>query len=230
MENKTKENRLYFLLTLLCIGILCLVIILRAGNFEKSKQKLLEEGYVPIELPAFNIDPFAKEEKAETFETDDKKLKLTFSNSWVTSNAEQMVEAMDGLEFLGKETETIFVAYKLKDVQTFPCFFIIGKTNISVNDFFQNTFGINESFFEEKEEELEFKEGIEKIELIEKKENSIVLAIKSEDQKGINVNSLVKIIVLNDISYIITLNSFNPNFEKDKAEFLEILDSVLFSE
>ncbi|NMB47542.1 hypothetical protein GYA01_01800, partial [Patescibacteria group bacterium] len=79
-------------------------------------------------------------------------------------------------------------------------------------------------------EELEFKEGIEKIELIEKKENSIVLAIKSEDQKGINVNSLVKIIVLNDISYIITLNSFNPNFEKDKAEFLEILDSVLFSE
>jgi hypothetical protein len=77
---------------------------------------------------------------------------------------------------------------------------------------------------------LELKEGIEKIELIEKKENSIVLAIKSEDQKGINVNSLVKIIVFNDISYIITLNSFNPNFEKDKAEFLEILDSVLFSE
>ncbi len=230
MENKTKENRLYFLLTLLCIGILCLVIILRAGNFEKSKQKLLEEGYIPIELPVFNIDPLAREEGIKTFETDDKKLKLTFSNSWVTSNAKQIVEALGGTGFFGEEVETVFVAYELKNMQALPNFFVIGKTKTNVSDFLENTFGINKSFFEEEQEELELKKGIEKIELIEKKENSIVLAIKSEDQKGINVNSLVKIIVFNDISYIITLNSFNPNFEKDKAEFLEILDSVLFSE
>ena len=219
----TKERIRYILLIIFCIGILSIILSMRIDSLSKIDNvsvDIIPDDVLTVKMP-YDVEATGE----DTFETEEKDLKITFPNNWMKDSGQTILDSMKGSS--DSEGEIIFLVYKISGMSGGFSFLTVEETDKTDLDYIKkNILGINDT--EEPEEEVLTEESYREVQTIETTENSLLLEVSSKEKEGTIVHSYQKLFIGENKSYIVSLITFEDSWESEKESFQEIINSIIF--
>lgn len=221
----TKERIRYILLIIFCIGILSIILSMRIDSLSKIDNvsvDIIPDDVLEVKMP-YDIEATGE----DTFETEEKDLKISFPNNWMKDSGQTILDSMKGSS--DSEGEMIFLVYKISGTSGGFSFLTVEETEKTDMDYIKNNFlGIIDDAEESEEENISEEETFRNVQIIEEMEDSLFLEVSSKEKEGTIVHSYQKLFIGENKSYIVSLITFEDSWESEKDSFQEIINSIVF--